>query len=281
MQEPILEALDVFYRYPDGTGALTGATLTIERGQKVAILGPNGAGKSTLFLHFNGLLRPEKGQIRFHGEVLRYDRSSLWQLRQRVGIVFQDPDTQLFSASVRQEISFGPLNLGLKPPETQRRVEAAMAATGVSSLADRPTHFLSHGQKKRVAIADVLAMEPEVLIADEPTAGLDPAGARHITDLLTEINGRGTTVVISTHDVDLAYTWADVAFVMAGGQVIAGGKPEEVFEQDELLVKAELEKPWLLEVHQALLRGGCSGSRSDRPRQRRELLEMILAMTGR
>ncbi|MCL4425043.1 MAG: ATP-binding cassette domain-containing protein [Firmicutes bacterium] len=117
----------------------------------MAILGPNGAGKSTLFLHFNGLLRPEKGQIRFHGEVLRYDRSSLWQLRQRVGIVFQDPDIQLFSASVRQEISFGPLNLGLKPPETQRRVEAAMAATGVSSLADRPTHFLSHGQKKRVA----------------------------------------------------------------------------------------------------------------------------------
>jgi cobalt transport protein ATP-binding subunit len=190
-KDPILEARGVSFSYPDGTQALVDVNLSIPGGKKAAFLGPNGAGKTTLFLHFNGILRPQRGKIYFSGEGVRYHHAALLELRKRVGIIFQDPETQLFSASVRQEISFGPLNLGLSREEVGERVEKAMAATGTLPLQDRPTHFLSYGQKKRVAIADILAMQPQVLICDEPTACLDIKHAGQIMKLFDEINRSG------------------------------------------------------------------------------------------
>ncbi|HHW45138.1 ATP-binding cassette domain-containing protein [Desulfofundulus thermobenzoicus] len=276
MTQFILEARDVYYKYPDGTEALQGVTLGIPGGGRVAVLGSNGAGKTTLFLHFNGILRPLKGGVFFAGEEVRYDHRSLMQLRKNVGIVFQDPDTQLFSASVVQEISFGPLNLGLSREEVRRRVEEAMAATEIEDLKDKPTHLLSYGQKKRVCIASILAMEPRVLICDEPTAGLDPAHAARVMDLFQRINRQGTTVVLSTHDVDLAYSWADYVLVMSRGTVVGHGLPEEVFRRQELLRQADLTRPWLVEIHEHLYRKGWLPAGLPAPRTREELFDLIL-----
>ena len=179
MIEAAIEARELHYTYEDGTAALKGINLRAERGRITGILGANGAGKSTLFLNLNGVLQPSAGEILLDGAPVKRDRKGLTELRRRVGIVFQDPDDQLFSADVYRDISFGAVNLGLPEAEVRRRVEAAMERTGVSHLRDKPTHALSFGQKKRAAIAGVLVMEPEVLILDEPTAGLE-IGRAHV-----------------------------------------------------------------------------------------------------
>ncbi|MGB9887600.1 MAG: energy-coupling factor ABC transporter ATP-binding protein [Moorellales bacterium] len=250
--EPILEAVEVEFTYPDGTRALNGVSLAVPRGRRVAVLGPNGAGKTTLFLTFNGLYRPSRGQVRFAGQPLSYRRPELRRLRQEVGIVFQDPDTQLFAPTVWEEVAFGPRNLGLTGMELNLRVEEALAATGLLELRDRPTHFLSYGQKKRVAIADVLAMRPRVIISDEPTAWLDPEQARRTMELFAAIHRSGVTVIFSTHDVDLAYSWSDHVILMVGGTVLASGPPEEIFWRDELLSRAGLPRPWLIDLAKVL-----------------------------
>ncbi|MBZ4688147.1 MAG: cobalt/nickel transport system ATP-binding protein [Clostridia bacterium] len=271
----ILEAKDVHFQYEDGTMALQGVSLGIEEGKKVVILGSNGAGKSTLFLHFNGIHKPQSGEIKFADEKIKYKNSYLKNLRKNVGIVFQDPDTQLFSANVFQEISFGPLNLGLSEEETRRRVTRAMEETGITHLKDRPTHLLSYGEKKRVAIADILAMDPQVIIFDEPTAWLDPVSTVQIIHLLNKINEQGKTLLLSTHDVDLAYSWADYIIVMKKGRVISKGRPEEVFQDEILLKDAGLVKPWILEVYDKLLEQGMLRDSSFIPRTKEELLQMI------
>lgn len=271
----ILEAKDVHFQYEDGTMALQGVSLGIEEGKKVVILGSNGAGKSTLFLHFNGIHKPQSGEIKFADEKIKYKNSYLKNLRKNVGIVFQDPDTQLFSANVFQEISFGPLNLGLSEEETRRRVTRAMEETGITHLKDRPTHLLSYGEKKRVAIADILAMDPQVIIFDEPTAWLDPVSTVQIIQLLNKINEQGKTLLLSTHDVDLAYSWADYIIVMKKGRVISKGRPEEVFQDEILLKDAGLVKPWILEVYDKLLEEGMLRDSSFIPRTKEELLQMI------
>jgi len=254
--EPILETRGLGFSYVDGTQALVDVNLSIPAGKKIAFLGPNGAGKTTLFLHFNGLIRPDRGKVYFAGQEVSYDHASLLELRKKVGVVFQDPETQLFSASVRQEISFGPLNLGLSREAVLQRVNKAMQDTGILELQDRPTHFLSYGQKKRVAIADILAMQPQVLICDEPTAWLDAKHSEQIMSLLTEINGEGVTVIISTHDVDLAYAWADYIFVMKDGRVIGEAAPECIFHNRQLLEEAGLQRPWLVDLYEELHRKG-------------------------
>ncbi|NHM28450.1 ATP-binding cassette domain-containing protein [Desulfofundulus sp. TPOSR] len=280
MKEFILEARDVHFNYPDGTPALRGATMAIARGSKVAVLGSNGAGKTTIFLHFNGILRPGRGQVLFAGQLVRYDHRSLMQLRKNVGIVFQDPDTQLFSASVIQEIAFGPLNLGLSREEVFRRVEAAMAATEITDLKDKPTHLLSYGQKKRVCLAGVLAMEPQVLICDEPTAGLDPLHAGQVMELFERINRQGTTVILATHDVDLAYSWADYVFVMSRGAVVGEGLPEEVFRDERLLKQSDLTRPWLVEIHEQLSRRGWLPDGLPLPRTKEQLFDYMQRVSG-
>mgnify|MGYP005831969991 CR=1 FL=1 len=244
MGKHILEVGDLHYKYSDGTYALKGVTLAINHGQTTAVLGGNGAGKSTLFLCLNGILKPSSGEVLFKGLQLDYSRKGLKSLRKSVGIVFQDPDNQLFSASVYQDISFGPMNMKLPEEEVRRRVNIAMDRTGISHLKDKPTHCLSFGQKKRVAIAGVLAMEPEVLVLDEPTAGLDPMGVSEIMKLLREIQKElGLSVVISTHDIDIVPLYCDYAYVMDSGKIMLEGTPKEVFGHADEVRNVNLRLP--------------------------------------
>ncbi len=275
MTDIVLEAREVVHQYPDGTMALNNVSLSVERGKKIAFLGPNGAGKSTLFLHFNGILRPARGKIIYSGREIRYDHASLTELRKNVGIVFQDPEIQLFSASVYQEISFGPLNMGLSREEVRRRVDRAMEITGVTGLKDKATHYLSYGQKKRVSIADILAMNPQVIIFDEPTSGLDPKLTGNVMELFDRLSREGKTVVLSTHDVNAAYSWADRVIVMKDGAVAGEGAPEDIFEDDGLLTLADLDKPWLVDVYRQLQTRGLVEGGGGVPRTREKLLELI------
>ncbi|MET1178649.1 ATP-binding cassette domain-containing protein [Peribacillus simplex] len=275
MDEHIFHIEGLTHQFADGTFALNDLSLTIQHGKKIALLGNNGAGKSTLFLHLNGLLQPTAGKIRFKGKKMKYDRKALLSLRKQVGIVFQDPDSQLFSANVQQDISFGPMNLGWDRKAVQEKVNWAMAETEITELKDRPTHFLSLGQKKRVAIAGVLAMEPDVWLLDEPTAGLDPYFSRQIMALLDSIHHHDKTIILSTHDVNLAYQWADEVVVMNDGKVIYQGDPVSVFHDEDVLLQAHLEKPWVFEMFQALLQSREPSERDLFPRTKEELLQML------
>jgi len=244
MGDIIIDVQDLHYTYTDGTHALRGVTLGIKQGQTTAILGGNGAGKSTLLLSFNGILKPSSGHILYKGIPLNYSRKGLLNLRKNVGIVFQDPDNQLFSASVIQDISFGAMNLKLPEEEVRRRVDTAMDRTGISHLKDKPTHCLSFGQKKRVAIAGILVMEPEILILDEPTAGLDPNGVSEIMCFLKEIQKElGISIVISTHDIDIVPLYCDYAYVLNEGSKVMEGTPREIFTKKDLLRNSKLRLP--------------------------------------
>ena len=243
MMGPAIEARDLCYTYEDGTKALDHVTLGARRGRITGILGANGAGKSTLFLNLNGVLTPTAGEVLLDGAPVRRDRKGLTELRRRVGIVFQDPDDQLFSADVYRDVSFGAVNLGLDEGEVRRRVEDALARTGISHLRDKPTHALSFGQKKRAAIAGVLVMEPEVLILDEPTAGLDPSGVSGLLELIGRLRDAGMAVLIATHDMDLVPLCCDDAYLLGEGRVLAAGTPEELFRDPELLRENHLRLP--------------------------------------
>jgi len=239
----ILETKELHYTYPDGTPALNGINFKVNKGEMVVMLGPNGAGKSTLFLHFNGIIKPTKGQVLVKGKPIKYDSKSLIDVRKTVGIVFQNPDDQLFAPTVKQDVAFGPLNLGLPEDEIEKRVNDALKAVGMEGFEDRPPHHLSGGQKKRVAIAGILAMEPEIIVLDEPTAGLDPLGASHIMKLLYELNKKGITIIISTHDVDLVPVYADYMYLINKGKILGSGTPREVFGDTQLIRKANLRLP--------------------------------------
>lgn len=231
----VLEFDNLHYTFPGSDApALCGASLRIEGGRRIALLGRNGAGKSTLFLHGNGILRPVAGQVRLNGMPLEYTRRDLLRVRRQVGLVFQNPDDQLFSASVRQDISFGPLNLGLSTDEVRRRMAEAADLCGVSDLLDRPTHALSGGQKTRVALAGVLAMEPDILLVDEATSGLDPWMRQQVFDIFDRLVERGATVALATHDLDAAQHWADTVVIMSEGRVIAAVPSAQVFGDPEL-----------------------------------------------
>ncbi len=244
---PILELDNLHYRYPGhGTPALRGATLSLPTGARVALLGRNGCGKSTLLLHCNGILRPDSGIVRFEGRRLAYDRRSLRELRRRVGIVFQNPDDQLFSASVAQDISFGPLNLGLGERETRRRVQAAAEMCEIIELLERPTHALSGGQKTRVALAGVLAMDPVVVIADEVTTSLDPWMRRQVLAIFQRLVAEGKTVVVATHDVEIAHYWADLVVVMNEGRIVAADGSDCIFADEALMAFVGPRDPWRL-----------------------------------
>ncbi|MEN8904344.1 MAG: ATP-binding cassette domain-containing protein [Clostridiales bacterium] len=244
MSKNIIEVRNLHYKYSDGTHALKGITLELERGNTTAVLGGNGTGKSTLFLTLNGILKPFSGDILFNGFPLAYSRKGLKNLRKSVGIVFQDPDSQLFSASVYQDISFGAVNMNLSEEEVRQRVNTAMERTNISHLKDKPTHFLSFGQKKRVAIAGVIAMQPEVLVLDEPTAGLDPIGVSEIMKLLRKIQKTlGLTIIISTHDIDIVPLYCDYVYVMEQGKIMLKGTPKEVFENPKKIRNANLRLP--------------------------------------
>ena len=241
--ETIICADNVTYKYEDGTYALRGVTLNIGRGQKIAFMGANGSGKSTFFLTLNGIHKPHSGSISFKGNSIEYSRKDLLSLRSKIGIVFQDPDTQLFSSSVYQEISFGILNLGKDEAEAKMAVENILSDMSMEHFKDKPTHALSGGEKKQVAIADILVMDPEVIILDEPTSNLDPRHTRLVNDYIDRLTKRGITVLISTHDMDYAYRWADEIIVFHEGCVEKQGTPKEILQDRELLKKTNLELP--------------------------------------
>ncbi|MCI6994354.1 ATP-binding cassette domain-containing protein [uncultured Methanobrevibacter sp.] len=248
----MLEVKNIKYSYDTNYQALKGVSLKVEKGEMVALLGKNGAGKSTLFLHLNGIFRPDEGKVIIDGEELKYDKKSLLKFRQKVGIVFQNPDDQIFAPTVEEDVAFGPLNLGLPMEEVQDRVEQALVRVGMSGYEKTAPHHLSGGQKKRVAIAGILAMRPEIMVLDEPTAGLDPQGVVDLSILLRELNDEGITIIISTHDVDLVPTYAEKVFVLVDGLLIAEGTPKEIFSKPEILEQANLKVPIVTELFQKL-----------------------------
>ncbi len=251
MSAPLLEFDDVSFAYQPRRPILARVDLRVDPGQRLAVLGPNGGGKTTLFRLAAGALRPAGGQVAVGGIPVRYTRAGLRELRQQVQLVVQDPDDQLFSANVRQDVSFGPVNLGLPAEQVRRRCDAALAALGVSAIAERPTHLLSYGQRKRVAIAGAVAMHPRLLILDEPTAGLDPAGVEALLRTLDDLHTAGTTVVLSTHDVDLAFRWADAVAVVSGGGVRTVATVDGLADP-ALLAAAHLAPAWAPLVHRLL-----------------------------
>jgi cobalt/nickel transport system ATP-binding protein len=243
----------VRYAYPNCPDSLIDVTFSVEEGAKVGIVGPNGAGKTTLLLMCNGILQPTEGRVRLRGIPLQYHVKALREVRKKVGFVFQNSDTQLFAPTVYQDVAFGPVNLGMSPEEVKKNVTGALQAVGLSGYERRLPHQLSSGEKKRAAIAGMLAMSPEVLVFDEPTSSLDPAGASDLMELLDELNAGGTTVIISTHDVELAYHWADEIILMNQGTILRTGSPEEIFTDSLLITTSNLRMPSLVEVYVELL----------------------------
>ena len=274
MTAPLLTLCDVDYTYPGGVMALRGLDLTVAKGRKLAILGANGSGKTTLLLHLNGTLQPTRGVILLNGQPVRYDRHFLTDWRRRVGLVMQEPEDQLFAATVGQDVSFGPLNLGLTAGEARERVAEALTALQINELAERATHTLSFGQKKRAAIAGILAMRPELLALDEPTAGLDAHGVAHLLDALQQLHAAGATLVFATHDVELAYAWADQVAIFHEGVVLRQGETAAVLADIEVMSRARLHPPLLLELAQ-LLREECSDEVWRPPRSREALLAQL------
>lgn len=271
----ILEVHELDFSYMDGSKALKNISLKIPEGKKVAIIGNNGSGKSTLFLHFNGIYKPDKGRVILKGKEMGYSSASLKEVKKNVGMVFQDPDNQLFSGSVYQDVSYGPVNLGWTEEKVREEIEKAMKMTETWDLKDKATHFLSYGQKKRVSIAGVLAMNPEIIVLDEPTAGLDPVFTRQIMDILNELNKKGSTIIISSHNMEEVYAWADYIFVLSQGEIIAQGKTIELFQNQEAIKKANLSKPWVLEVYDKLSEHLLSWQKLAIPRKKEELMTLI------
>ncbi len=245
----LLEFEQIGYTYAGSSQpALQGLTLRIPQGKRCALIGQNGCGKTTLFLLANGLYKPQQGVVRWQGEPLKYDRASLMALRQQVGLVFQDPEQQLVASTVEEDISYGLCNLGLPEAEIAQRVGEAIAAFGLTDLVNRPVHHLSLGQKKRVSLADVMVLQPELLLLDEPTAYLDRLHTRDLMVKLKQIWATGTTILMATHDLDLVYGWADWVFVVDRGQLVLEGSPQDVFAHRALLEKLHLGVPQVFEV---------------------------------
>jgi cobalt/nickel transport system ATP-binding protein len=239
MSTPSLLVSGLAFAYPDGHQALFGVDLRIEKGERVALLGPNGAGKTTLVLHLNGVLLGGVGSVEVGG--LRLDKASLPEIRRRVGIVFQDPDDQLFMPTVREDVAFGPANLGMSRDEIDAAVESALDRVGMLAFADRPPHHLSFGQRRRVAVATVLAMEPEILVLDEPSSNLDPASRRELAEILTELS---VTTLMVTHDLPYALQLCSRSVILSEGSIVADGATPDVLLDDELMRRNRLELPF-------------------------------------
>ncbi|MGW5688128.1 energy-coupling factor ABC transporter ATP-binding protein [Nonomuraea sp. NPDC003754] len=241
-----LEVSELAYAYPDGTQALFGVNLTIGRGERVALLGPNGAGKTTLVMHLNGILTAGHGTVSVAGTPVRAD--TLKEIRQRVGLVFQDPDDQLFMPTVRDDVAFGPANMGVRGEELERRVKNALDRVGMADHLDRPPHHLSFGQRRRVAVATVLVMEPEILVLDEPSSNLDPAARRELAEILRSLD---VTVLMVTHDLPYALELCERSLILSGGVIAADGPTPRLLSDSALLAEHRLELPYGFAVPEA------------------------------
>ena len=276
-KEWVIEAQNISYTYEENEKpALEGMSLKIRRGSKVAFMGGNGSGKSTFFLCLNGIRKPDEGRVLIDGEPVSYTRKGLLDVRRRVGIVFQEPDDQLFSASVYQEISFGILNLGVGEEKARKEVERVIRELGILPFQDRPAHALSGGQKKLVAIADILVMDPEVMILDEPASSLDPKHTKIVRGIVEGLTERGITVLMATHDMDHAFGWADEIVLMHEGRVLKSGAPLEVCSDRGALEKANLEVPAVLRLYEKMRQKGMASQKGDPPRTMEELERRFL-----
>ena len=241
------------HRYSDGTLALDDISLSFAKGERIALLGPNGSGKTTLLLHLNGILKPTSGKVYFEDKPLEYTSKFLLNLRKRVGFVFQDPNDQLFAPTVKQDVAFGPLNLGQPTDQVKKAVDEALRTVGMAEYAEKPPHFLSLGEKKRVALAGVLAMQPEVLIMDEPTSNLDPRATSEILHLLLHLNKEfGLTLILATHDVDLVPLFANKLYILNKGKLVSEGSPAELFSDTELIRGVNLRSPRITHLFEVL-----------------------------
>jgi cobalt/nickel transport system ATP-binding protein len=274
MSSPLLELSQVSYRYLDGSVGLDNCSLRIARGSRNVLIGANGSGKTTLFQHSNGLLRAQSGVVRYGGKSIDYSRAGLRDLRGKVGMVFQNPDHQLFSASVQEDVSFGPLNLGLDMATVRERVASSLQAVGMAEHADKAVHNLSFGQKKRVCIAGVLAMEPELLVLDEPMAGLDHAMQKELLALLNDLHQRGITLLLATHNIDFAYRWAEHIHLMADGRCTASLNASELGAHAAALAAVGLPLPEVIKLHRGLVERGILPA-TPAPRCTHSLLAML------
>ena len=251
-----IETIGLEYTYADGTNALSGINFEAGEREKVAVLGPNGSGKTTLFRHFNGLITPSRGEVLVFGK--KISKTNIDNVRKRVGLVFQDPDSQLFAPTVFDDIAFGPKNIGLESGEIQQRVKEVMQRFDIESLAGKNPANLSAGQKKRAAIAGVVAMEPDVIVLDEPTSGMDAAGITDTMEVLDELNNDGKTIIISTHDSDLAASWADRVYILNKGKVFKSGVPRHIFADEKLVADAGLKQPVIVQTYREFRARGIS-----------------------
>lgn len=243
MSHHIVEVKNLKYTYPDTTPALEDVSFRIQHGESVAIVGANGAGKSTLLLHLNGYMTPTEGQVRIGDFPLTKD--TLQDVRRTVGMVFQDPDDQLFMSTVYDDVAFGPLNLGLPLEEIHTRVLQALDTVGMTELKDRPPHRLSAGQKRRVAIATVLSMGPDILVMDEPTSGLDPQARRQLIAMLKDFKH---SKIIATHDLDMVLDLCERTIIIHNGRIKADGPTLDIFKNEKILLESHLEKPLRLQA---------------------------------
>lgn len=274
----LLQAEGLCYEYENNREVLKNISFTVHEGERIAVLGANGAGKSTLFLNLNGVLTPSAGKVSYKGRTI--GKKDLNELRKRVGIVFQDADNQIIASSVLAEVSFGPMNLKLPKEEVWSRVEEALTYMNLSDFKDRAPHYLSGGEKKRVSIADIIAMKPEVIIFDEPTAALDPLNAEMLEDVLGSMAAAGQTILVSTHDVDFAYRWAERILVFSEGQLIADGEPLDIFGQEQVLREAHLKRPILFDVYEAMVKKKLVPDQKVYPRQISEFQKMVCGLLG-
>lgn len=274
MSHRSLSAHALTFRYLGGPAVLDSATLEVRAGRRLALLGANGSGKSTLLSCLAGSLKPTSGAVLLDGAPLTYSRSALRRHRQEVQLVLQDPDDQLFSADVAQDVSFGPMNLGLGADDVRHRVDEALDRLGIEHLRRKPTHQLSFGEKKRVAMAGAIAMRPCILLLDEPTAGLDPLGVEELLSALERLERHSTTVVVATHDVAFALEWADDSAIISGGSVLAGD-PAQLLADESALAAARLRRPWALTLAVLLAEENLI-DRHVRPRDVRGVFEGVL-----
>ena len=273
--EELLRLENISYRYDEGATALSDVSLTFHKGERVAVLGRNGAGKSTFFRCCNGVLRPKSGRIFLNGQEITHKKQDVLMLRQAVGLVFQEPDSQIIAGTVEDEVSFGPMNLKLDEGEVLSRVSDAVARMNLSGFEHRAPQYLSGGEKKRVSIADILAMKPQIILLDEPAASLDPENTALLEAALDELTAAGIALVICTHDVDFAYRIAHRAVVFSGGRVVADDEIDRVFESENVLKAARLRKPLLFEAAKLIKARFPGGSTEKMPRTIEEFRDFV------
>lgn len=276
MKPLVLQVFDLNYTYHDEKAALSKVNFNVYEGEKIAVLGSNGAGKSTFFLTLNGVLIPDSGEIWYRGR--KMTKKNRNELRKNIGIVFQDADNQIIASTVLAEVSFGPMNLKLPKDEVKSRVKKALAYMNITELKERPPHYLSGGEKKRVSIADIIAMSSEVIIFDEPTAALDPFNAAMLEEILLKLSNENKTILVSTHDVDFAYRWASRIVVFSQGHIIADDTPLKVFQNAEVIKKSNLKRPTILDIYELMVEKNLVVEKNFYPKSVDELKKLLSEM---